>query len=240
MADPARADEVMVTQNAAAAMGLRLGSARTGGDHDGCADRATHHTRGGRHRPAQPGDRAGPDRQVPHLHRRNARPHELGGVRQPRLSGRAAAGRRGRRSRGGAAMEFDGAVLHRLSGHLADRGGGSAVDTARGARPGCLRRHRRPGCIAPRDAAHRPTAGRPRARPGRRCAPSAPIRPRRRWTGSSASSYPSWSDPWSPWASPWPCRRSSRSVRSAPSTPILASMRTGRCSGSGSPPCSGF
>ena len=225
MADPARADEVMVTQNAAASLGLHLGTGGPRRDLVGLrfGARAAHRAQGRRHRPAEPGGGAGPDRQIPHVHRGDAGADKIGGRRrQHRVPRGAAAPRRGRRGGRGATVELDRAVLHRLPGLVAAPGRSQSVDTARGPGPRRVRRRRRTGRAAPRHPTRRtpaePARARPRrhARGGGRPSHDRPRRPRRHLRVD-----PRW-EPSSPWGWRWRCPFSSRSGPSGPSTRIVA------------------
>ncbi len=100
---------------------------------------------GDRHRPAQPRGRAGRDRALPDLHRRDPGPdahvvQEQLGVRLLRRPGRRDCRRRGRRR---ARLELEAAVLHRLPGLGPDGAGGRPVHPSRGACLGRVRLHRR-------------------------------------------------------------------------------------------------
>ncbi len=226
MADPARADEVMVTQNAAATMGLHLGqivpvelSSASG---------------------------SGPVRRIGlkivgiGLLNREVVQDEIGKFptyivatpaltaigarrRQQHLPGRAAARRLGRRRGRGAAVEFERALLHRLPGGVAARDRSPTVDTARGTR---ARRRSAPSpalaalflgiqVIARRlGAREQDLVGDARS--------SGPTPPRPCSTASSASSARSWRGRSSPSAWRSPCPASSPSGPSVPSTPTPA------------------
>ncbi len=124
MADPSRADEVMVTQTAAAA----LGSARRPDHHRGDRRRRPRRisdpsrAQGRRHRPAEPGGGAGPDRSVfPPTSWGRRRSTRVAGLRHqdPRLPGRTATWRHEGRGCRRAPVELDRAVLHRFRGLVA-------------------------------------------------------------------------------------------------------------------------
>ena len=169
-----------------------------------------------------PGGGAGPDRQIPHVHRGDAGAHKIGGRRlQHRVPRGAAPPRCGRRGGRGAAVEFDRAILHRLPGLVAAPGRSQSVDTSRGPGTRCVRRRRRTGCAAPRH----PTRRTP-AEPGEHdlavMRAVGPTQPRPPSTALQASSGRSSWKPSSPRGWRWRCPFSSRSGPSGPSTRIVA------------------
>ncbi len=241
MADPARADEVMVTENAAAAMGLHLGSRVPVAIPTGTGSQAPRRITlkvvgiGLLNREVVQDQIA----KFPTYIVGDAGPHEVGRrsanssiwacscavVRptSPRWNG---AGTRA-------------SVLHRLSGHVAGRGGGAAVDTARGARPRGVRRYRRvwPRCSSRMQVIARELGARERDLVVMRAVGAGPATTELDGLIGIVASVLAGSRPRRrPWRSP--CPRSSPSGRSGPSTPTPASTRTGRCSASGSPSCS--
>ena len=154
MADPTRANEVMVTQNAATALGLHLdevldvrvsstsgsGPARTFGLKVvgiGLLNREVVQDR---------------NCQVPHIHRGDPGPHPDGLRRQlNRVPGCPAATGCGRCPSSGAALELNRGLLHRLPGHFGVGGRSQSGDKARGARAQCVRGYCRPGRPPSRD-----------------------------------------------------------------------------------------